>query len=92
MIIVPYYYCRNCKKAYPGNKTVLADTSLDKLVPAARYTLGSTDHVFRIVGKTIQLSDLHMCSNYEVGLANFMKIQVEKEEKAENNKRRNTEH
>ena len=81
MIIVPYYYCRNCKKAYPGNKIVLADTSLDKLVPAARYTLGSQDHVFRIGGKTIQMSDLHICNDHEVGLANFIKLQVEKEEK-----------
>ena len=81
MIIVPIYYCRNCRKVYPGNKIVLADMSLDKIVPAARYTLGSQDHVFRIAGKVIQMADLHQCNNYEVGLANFIKLQVEKEEK-----------
>jgi hypothetical protein len=37
--------------------------------------------LFRIAGKTIQMSDLHMCNDHEVGLANFIKIQVEKEEK-----------
>jgi hypothetical protein len=81
MIITPIYSCRNCKKVYPGNKQELPNAPIDKLVPAARYTLGSTDHVFRIGGKTIQLSDLHQCNDHEVGLANFVKIQVEKEEK-----------
>jgi hypothetical protein len=52
---------------------------LEKLVPAARFTLGSQDHNFRIGGKVIQLFDLHICNDYEVGLANFIKIQVEKE-------------
>ena len=81
MIITPIYYCRNCKKLYPGIKLEIPNSPLDKLVPAARYTLGSQDHVFRIAGKTIQLSDLHQCNNYEVGLAHFIKLQVEKEEK-----------
>jgi hypothetical protein len=78
MIIAPIYYCRNCKKSYPGNRLEIPNTPLEKLVPAARFTLGSPDHVFRIGGKTIQLSDLHMCNDHEVGLANFIKIQVEK--------------
>jgi len=81
MIIVPIYSCRNCRKTYPGTKLEIPNTPLEKLVPAARYTLGSQDHIFRIAGKTIQLSDLHQCNDYEVGLANFIKIQVEKEEK-----------
>jgi hypothetical protein len=80
MIITPIYSCRNCKKVYPGNKQELPNAPIDKLVPAARYTLGSTDHVFRIGGKTIQLSDLHQCNDHEVGLANFIKIQIENEE------------
>ena len=80
MIIVPIYSCRNCKKTYPGTKLEIPNTPLEKLVPAARYTLGSQDHVFRIAGKTIQLSDLHQCNNHEVGLANFIKLQVEKED------------
>jgi hypothetical protein len=81
MIITPIYSCRNCKKVYPGNKQELPNAPIDKLVPAARYTLGSQDHVFRIGGKTIQLSDLHQCNDHEVGLANFIKIQIENEEK-----------
>jgi hypothetical protein len=81
MIITPIYSCRNCKKVYPGNKQELPNAPIDKLVPAARYTLGSTDHVFRIGGKTIQLSDLHQCNDHEIGLANFIKIQIENEEK-----------
>lgn len=80
MIITPIYSCRNCKKVYPGNKQELPNAPIDKLVPAARYTLGSTDHVFRIGGKTIQLSDLHQCNDHEVGIANFIKIQIENEE------------
>lgn len=79
MIITPIYNCRNCKKTYPGNKIEIANTPIEKLVPAARYTLGSQDHVFRIGGKTIQLSDLHQCNANEVGLANFIKIQIENE-------------
>jgi len=47
-------------------------------VPAARYTLGTQDHSFRIGGKTFQMSDLHQCNDHEVGLANFIKLQVEK--------------
>jgi hypothetical protein len=81
MFFVPIYYCRNCKKFYPGTKLELPNAPLEKLVPAARYTLGSQDHIFKIGGKVIQLSDLHQCGANEVGLANFIKIQIEKEEK-----------
>jgi len=81
MIIIPIYSCRNCKKTYPGSKLEIPNSPLEKLVPVARYTLGSQNHVFRIAGKVIQLSDLHHCSDHEVGLANFIKIRVEKEEK-----------
>lgn len=80
MIIIPIYSCRNCKKVYAGQKQEIPNTPLEKLVPAARFTLGSQDHVFRIAGKTIQMTDLHQCNNHEVGLANFIKIQIEKEE------------
>ena len=52
MIITPIYSCRNCKKIYPGTKQEIANVPLEKLVPAARYTLGSQDHIFRIGGKT----------------------------------------
>lgn len=83
MIITPIYYCRNCKKQYSGTKVEIANAQLEGLVRAARYTLGSTDHVFRIAGKTIQMADLHQCNDHEVALANFIKIQVEKEEKKE---------
>lgn len=79
MIITPIYYCRNCRKTYSGSKLEIIG-QLDTLVRAARFTLGSQDHVFRIGGKTIQMSDLHQCNDHEVGLANFVKIQVEKEE------------
>ena len=78
MIITPIYQCRNCKKTYPGTKQEIANTPIEKLVPAARYTLGSQDHVFRIGGKTIQMSDLHQCDDHEIGLANFVKLQVDK--------------
>ena len=81
MIITPIYYCRNCKKLYPGAKQEIAKGQLEGFVRAARFTLGTQDHVFRIAGKTIQMSDLHQCSANEVGLANFIKLQVEKEEK-----------
>ena len=81
MIITPIYYCRNCKKTYPGDKQGIPNAPFDNLVRAARFTLGSQDHVFRIGGKTIQLSDLHQCNAYEVGLANFIKIQIGNEEK-----------
>ena len=84
MIIVQYYYCRNCKKAYPGTKLEIPNMPLEKLVPAARYTLGSQDHVFKIAGKVIQMSDLHICNNHEVGLANFVKLQIEYTERKEN--------
>jgi len=81
MIITPFYYRRNCRKLYPGNKVEIGNATIDKLVSAARYTLGSQDHVFRIGRKVIQLSDLHHCNGHEVGLANFTKIQITKEEK-----------
>ena len=81
MIITPFYYCRNCRKLYPINKLEIANPSIEKLVSAARYTFGSQNHVFRIGGKTIQLSDLHYCNDHEVGLANFTKFQITKEEK-----------
>ena len=81
MIITPIYNCRNCKKTYPGNKQEIPNAQIDKLINAAQYTLGSTDHVFRIGGKTIQLSDLHQCSANEIGLANLIKIQIGTEEK-----------
>ena len=77
MIITPIYQCRNCKKIYPGTKQEIANTPIEKLIPAARFTLGSEDHVFRIGGKTILMSDLHQCNNQEVGIANFLKLQVE---------------
>lgn len=79
MIITPIYYCRNCKQIYPGTKQEIPNAPFVKLVSAARFTLGTQDHVFRIGGKTIQLSDLHQCNDHEVGLANFIKIQLENE-------------
>jgi hypothetical protein len=81
MIITPIYSCRNCKKTYPGAKQEIANGQLESFVRAARFTLGTQDHVFRIGGKTIQMSDLHQCSANEVGLANFIKLQVENGEK-----------
>jgi len=81
MIITPIYYCRNCKKLYPGAKQEIANGQLEGFVRAARFTLGSQDHIFRIGGKTIQLADLHQCNENEVGLANFIKLMVEMEEK-----------
>jgi hypothetical protein len=45
MIITPFYYCRNCRKLYPGSKVEIANVPIDKLVSAARYTLGSQDHI-----------------------------------------------
>ena len=75
MIITPFYYCRNCRKLYPINKLEIANPSIEKLVSAARYTFGSQNHVFRIGGKTIQLSDLHHCNAHEVGLVNIIYIQ-----------------
>ena len=78
MIITPFYYCRNCRKLYPENRLEIANIPIEKLVSAACYTLGSQDHVFRIGGKVIQLSDLHHCNDHEVELANFIKIQITK--------------
>ena len=80
MIITPIYYCRNCKKLYPGTELEIKG-QLEGLVRAARFTLGSQDHNFKIGGKVIQMADLHQCNANEVALANFIKIQVEKEEK-----------
>lgn len=81
MIITPIYNCRNCKKTYSGNKQEIPNAQLDSLVRAARFTLGSPDHVFRIGGKTVQLSDLHQCNANEIGIANLIKIQIGNEEK-----------
>ena len=81
MIITPIYHCRSCKKTYPGTKQEIPNAQLEGLIRAARFTLGSQDHIFRIGGKTIQLSDLHQCNTSEVGLANFIKIQIENEGK-----------
>lgn len=81
MIITPIYNCRNCKKTYTGAKQEIPKNQLEGFVRAARYTLGTQDHVLRIAGKTIQLSDLHQCNDHEVGLANFIKLQVETGEK-----------
>jgi hypothetical protein len=80
LIITPFYYCRNCRKLYPGNKLEIANIPIEKLVSAGCYALESQDHVFRIGEKVIQLSDLHHCNDHEVGLANFTKIQITKEE------------
>ena len=60
-----------------GSKQEIANVPLYKLVPTARFTLGSQDHVFRIGGKTIQISDLHQCNDQEIGMANFIKLKVE---------------
>lgn len=79
MIITPVYQCRNCKKVYPGNKQEIPKVQAEKVINAARYTLGSSDHVFRIAGKTIILSDLHQCNANEIGIANLIKIQIETE-------------
>lgn len=90
MFFIPIYRCRNCKTIYPGNKLEIPDTRADKLIPAARYTLGTQDHIFKIGGKVIQLSDLHQCSENEIGIANLMKIQIENEvhkEQKEHNKK-----
>ena len=81
MIITPIYQCRNCKQIYTGIKLEIANAPLEKLVPSARYTLGSQEHVFRIGGKTIQMTDLHLCNPHEVGIAHFLKLQVESPEK-----------
>ncbi len=77
MFFTPIYTCRNCKKTYPGNKLEIPNAQPDKLIHAARYTLGSPDHVFRIGGKTIQMSDLHQCNPQEIGIANLIKILIE---------------
>jgi hypothetical protein len=45
MIIIPFYYCRNCRKLYPGNKLEIANTPIEKFVSAACYTLGSQEHI-----------------------------------------------
>jgi len=78
MILTPIYSCRKCKKVYPGAKQEIANTPLEKLVPAARYTFGTQDHSFRIGGKTIQMSDLHQYNDHEAGLANFIRLETEK--------------
>ncbi len=82
MILTPIYSCRNCRKIYAGAKQEVPNVSLEKLVPAARFTLGSQDHVFRLGGKTFQLSDLHQCNDHEVGLANFLRLEVDDQQQA----------
>lgn len=84
MKITPVYYCRNCKKSYQGAALEIPNSPIDKLTAAARYSLGASEHTFRIAGKTIQLSDLHLCASnngaQEIGFSNFIKLEVEKEE------------
>jgi hypothetical protein len=76
MIITPVYSCRNCRTTYPGTAQEVANTPIEKFLTAARYTLGTPEHIFRIGGKVIQMSDLHQCNAKEVGLAHFIKIMV----------------
>lgn len=73
-VITPIYQCRNCTKVYSDAKQELPDTPLEGLVPTARFTFGSQDHVFRIGEKTIQVYDLHLCNEHDVGIANFFKV------------------
>lgn len=78
MIVTPYYNCRNCRKTYPGNTQEISSAQIENLIRAAGFTLGSSDHIFRFGGKTIQLSDLHRCSETEIGIASLVKIKVDK--------------
>jgi len=77
MFIIPVYKCRNCNTFYEGARIEIANAPLEKFVAAARFTLGTPDHILRIAGKTIQLSDLHMCSKSTVAMANFVKLKIE---------------
>jgi len=70
------------------NCLLLSIYGIRNLGQSELLTLGSQDHVFKMGGKVIQLSDLHMCNDHEVGLANFIKLQVENGEKRENNDQR----
>jgi len=76
MIVTPICLCRNCRTTYSGTAQEVANIPIEKLLTAARYTLGTPEHVFRIGGKVIQMSDLHQCNAKEVGLAHFMKFIV----------------
>lgn len=67
------------QKGLSRHKTGNYQHSIEKLIPGARFTLGSQDHVFRIGGKTSQLSDLHNCNDHEIGFTYFIKIQIESE-------------
>lgn len=58
------------------------NTLIKKLISAIHITLGSLEHVFRMGGKIIQMSDLHQCKNHEVGIANFLKLVVEEKQTA----------
>ena len=59
MIITPIYQCHNYKTIYLGTKLEIANAPTDKLLIAARISLGSPKHVFKIGGKAVQMSDLH---------------------------------
>jgi hypothetical protein len=69
IIIISIYSCRNCKKIYQGTKLEIPNAQLEGFIRAAIFTLGSQDHVFKVGGKVIQLSDLHIYNDYEVRLA-----------------------
>lgn len=80
MFITPVYRCRNCNKRYQGNKQEISTAPADSLIRAARFTLGSPEHVFRFGGKSFQLSDLHQCNANEIGIAGLIRIQTDKNE------------
>ena len=58
MIITPIYQCRNCKTIYPGTKLEIVNAQTDKLLIAARISLGSPEHIFKIGGKAVQMTEL----------------------------------
>jgi hypothetical protein len=60
MYFVPVYRYRNRNNVYHGTKLEIKNVPTDKMVHAARYTLGSQDHVFKIGGK---LSKYQIYSN-----------------------------
>lgn len=55
----------------------MSTAPVDKPLPAARIKLGSPEHMFRIGGKVVQMSELHQCNDHEVNIANFLKFKVE---------------
>lgn len=65
IILILIYACKNCRKDLPDTKVEIPNTPLEKLIPTACFTLGSQDYVFRLGGKTFQISDLHQCNNHE---------------------------